>query len=218
MPHLFDERLVVLAASYPPREYKLKADSHEIAAAVKALLGAVFQQNWKIIFGGHPSISPLVLMIARDYGRKDSVAIYQSGYFSNHIGAATLSLAQEQFGEIVLIPNDPSELPPPPDETPDPTKCPRSLSAMRIAMFSRPNIAGLVLIGGDSGVWQEADQFRSALPHRPIIPIGSPGGAAKDLIDSAYVPNMDLELRSAIATSRNYLFLCSRIIRYLGTL
>jgi len=85
-------RAILLAASYPPREYKSKADSHEIAAAVKALVGAVFQQGWTLVFGGHPAVSPLILMIAREYGQKNRVVIYQSRYFFHHISPATRAL------------------------------------------------------------------------------------------------------------------------------
>lgn len=206
-----DERFVVLGASYPPRTYTSRADSHEIAAAVKAFIGAAFQQNWKIIFGGHPTISPLVLMIAREYGTKDSVLIYQSKFFANHLGPATLSLARERYCEIILTENDPREIPPQADETPDPTKCPKSLLVMRKAMLSHSNIDALVLIGGDTGLIEEFELFRTMLPSRPIFPIGFPGGAAREIVPV----RVDHDLQAALAGSRNYLSLCSRIMQRL---
>ena len=207
-----DERFVVLGASYPPRAYTSTADSHEIAAAAKAFIGAAFQQNWKILFGGHPTISPLVLMIAREYGTKHSVLIYQSKFFANHLGPATLSLAREQYGEIILIENDLREAPPRADETPDPTKCPKSLLLMRKAMLSHSNIGALVLIGGDTGLIEEFELFRTMLPGRPIFPIGFPGGAARDIAPV----RVDHDLQAALVGSRNYLFLCSRIMQRLS--
>src|SRR5713101_8211427 len=101
----WEQKAVLLAASYPPRDYKLKADSQEIAAAVKALMGAVFQQGWRLLFGGHPTISPLILMIAREYGRKQAVVIYQSAFFRNHVATATTELADQQFGKLEVIEN-----------------------------------------------------------------------------------------------------------------
>jgi hypothetical protein len=216
VPTRLEQRAVLLAASYPPREYKLKADSQEIAAAVKALMGAVFQQGWRLVFGGHPAISPLVLMIAREYGRKQAVVIYQSAFFRNHIPAATAELAHEQFGGLEFVDSDAREPLPIPDEPPDPTKCPLSLLAMRRAMIGHPSIAGLVLIGGDTGLQQEFELFREMRSDLPVIPIAAPGGIASELRDFAYTPGMDDRLRSALAQSRNYSFLFSRIMHYLS--
>ena len=212
-----DKRFLILAASYPSREYKSGADSHEIASAVKALIGAAFHQGWRIIFGGHPTISPLILMIAREYGQRRSVLIYQSNYFAGHLGQATMDLTREEFGEIVVVPNDPIEVPPGPLEIPDPTECPRSLLAMRRAMFSRSDIGGLILIGGDSGLREEFDLFRVMLPGQPTVPIGFPGGAASELLDWAQLQDMEPKLRAALKGSRNYTYLCAQIIRYVST-
>jgi hypothetical protein len=210
-------RAVALAASYPPREYRFKSDSHEIAAAVKALAGAIFQAGWVLLFGGHPTISPLVLMIAREYGQKNRVKIYQSTYFENHMGPATLSLVREGFGEIVPVPHTPDEVPPRRSETINPTKCPRSLTAMREKMMRHPGISALVLVGGDTGLRQELDLFANIHEKRlPIIPIGAPGGIARELVPEMQAPRMDEPLRHALAESTNYFTLCANIVRYLS--
>jgi len=218
MPAREGNRAIVLAASYPPRTYKERADSHEIAAAVKALAGAIFQQNWLLVFGGHPAVSPLVLMIARQYGRKDQVVIYQSAYFQHHITPATKALAAERYGEIVFIPNHPSEMPPDPDEPVNPTKCPKSLTAMRIGMMDHPGIAGLVLIGGDTGLEQELALFANQKQFLPIIPIGAPGGIAREFAGKTRAPGMASALLDALPVSRNYLTLSTQIMRYLAVL
>jgi hypothetical protein len=209
------EHAVLLAASYPAREYSAKADSQEIAAAVKALIGAVFQHGWSVVFGGHPTISPLILMMAREYGRRNSITIYQSEYFRNHVGQATLALVGEGYGRLEVIPNDASEPVPGPEEYPDATKCPLSLSAMRSAMIGHPGLLGLLLIGGDSGLAEESALFRRSFPRLPIVPLGGPGGIAKEFAKDAATPGMDPELRTALSGSRNYLFLCARIVHYL---
>jgi hypothetical protein len=179
-------------------------------------MGAVFQQGWGLVFGGHPTISPLILMIAREYGRRQAVVIYQSAFFRNHIATATTELAGQQFGKLEFVENHPLEPPPRPGEPLDPTRCPLSLLAMRKAMISHPNIAGLVLIGGDTGLRQEFELFREMRPDLPAIPIAAPGGIASEFWGSAYTPGMDEQLRSAVAQSRNYLFLFSRVLRYLS--
>jgi SLOG cluster3 family len=212
-----ETRGVLMAASYPPRDYRSKADSHEIAAAVNALVGAVFQAGWVLVFGGHPTISPLVLMIAREYGQKNRVMIYQSTYFANHIGPATVALVREGFGEIVPVPHAEEEVPPPASEPINPTKCPRSLTAMRESMMRHPGIAGLVLVGGDTGLREELDLFEKIHQKRlPIIPIGAPGGIAKELVSEARLPGMEVPLLQALQKSKNYLTLCTNIVRYLS--
>jgi len=210
-------RAIVLAASYPPRDYASKADSHEIAAAVKALAGAVFQQGWHLIFGGHPAVSPLILMIAREYGEKNRVVIYQSEYFTHHMSPATRALTQEGFGQIAWVPNVVTEMPPGPDDSVDPTKCPDSLSAMRKRMIMHPSVSGLVLVGGDTGLRQEIDLFRTARRGLPIIAIGAPGGIARELVPESRIPGMAPALKNALATSRNYLTLATKIVSYINS-
>jgi hypothetical protein len=216
MPSEDTSRAILLAASYPPREYKSKADSHEIAAAVKALAGAIFHQGWTLVFGGHPAVSPLILMIAREYGQKNRVVIYQSLYFFHHIGPATRALTEEGFGKIEFVANDRTETPPPPERPVDPTKCPKSLTALRERMVSHPGIMGLVLVGGDTGLRQELDVFSKRHNHLPVIPIGAPGGIARELLSETRAKGLEPRVFQSLHDSRNYLTLCTRIVRYLA--
>jgi len=206
---------ILLAASYPGRAYKAKADSHEIASAVKALAGAAFQQGWGLVFGGHPSVAPLILMIAREYGYKERIMIYQSKYFVHHISPATQALTKEGFGKVAFVPNDPSEDPPVASSPIDPTRCPKSLTAMRKVMIRHPGLSGLVLIGGDTGLTQELSLFREVHPNLPIIPIGAPGGIASDLAHELRGGTLGNLSDTMLATSRNYLSLCTWILRFL---
>jgi hypothetical protein len=212
-----ERRALLLSASYPPREYMERSDTHEIAAAVKALAGAVFQKGWTLVFGGHPTISPLVLMIAREYDCKDRVVIYQSAYFKHHISPAVQSLAFEHYGHVELVRNDPGEPPPGPDEELNPARCPRSLALMRESMMKHPEIAALVLIGGDTGVRQELDLFAQKHEDLPMIPIGAPGGIARELVHERRVPGMKDSTAEALATSRNYMTLCTELVRYIAS-
>jgi hypothetical protein len=210
------DRAVLLAASYPPREYKSRADSHEIAAAVKALAGAIFQAGWTLVFGGHPTISPLILMIAREYDRKDRVVIYQSAYFENHIGPATRSLTSEHYGHIEFVENHPSEPPPAVGEKLDPTRCPLSLTLMRESMMQHPGIAALVLIGGDTGLRQELDLFARTHENLPVIPIAAPGGIARELLPELRAPGLQPATLEALGSS-HYMTLCSELMRDLSS-
>jgi hypothetical protein len=205
-------RFVFLAASYPTREFKELADSQEIASAVKALLAATFHAQGKIVFGGHPSISPLVLMMAREFGRRGSIRIYQSQVFDGSLSEATLRLRDEGFGEIISTDIDFRERPLL-SVTPNPKDFPRSLTIMREEMLSQTNTnpAGAVFVGGDTGLFEEQKLFSKQIPWAPAYAVGAPGGAAKGLAEDMAQQD-PTELRWKLAKSRNYLSLMRDVI------
>src|SRR5438045_3972849 len=95
-------RSVFLSASYPSieraPEYFQTADPDEISHCIVAVARAVISADGRLVFGGHPSVSPLVLMIANEYARcrqgfqKDApprILVYQSAVFDSHIPPAT---------------------------------------------------------------------------------------------------------------------------------
>lgn len=200
-------RFVFLAASYPSREYASTADSHEIARAVKALLGAVFHEHGKIVFGGHPSISPVVLMMAREFGEKDGVWIYQSELFRPLVVQASLDLKEEGYGIIKFIKAEPGE-------SPEPGKCTASLKKMRESMIAETDPIAAVLIGGDSGLGEELVLFRRRYPHRPVFPIGGPGGKARELLLSGrgFLPKEFPRFWDQLGSSRNYIALMNQAV------
>jgi hypothetical protein len=212
MTNNLQERFVFLAASYPAREFKASADSQEIAGAVKALLATVFHAHGKIVFGGHPSISPLVLMMAREFGRMARVHIYQSEVFDGSLSEATLRLRDEGYGQIISTPVDFSErtLPAP---TPDSRNFPNSLKIMRESMLSQTttNPAGAVFIGGDTGLFEEQRLFASRIRGAPMYAVGAPGGAARMISESMAKEN-PTELATKLKTSRNYLSLMREVV------
>lgn len=199
------DRYVFLAASYPSREFAKTANSHEIASAVKRLLGAVFRANGRIVFGGHPAISPLVLQIAREHGKMHRVLIYQSELFRPLISEATLLLAEEGCGKIKFTKAEPGE-------RPESGKCAKSLTVMRLSMINDTDPVAAILIGGDSGLQQELEFFEERYPGRPIIPVAAPGGAARVLLGRAVLPK-GYESFAAQLTSRNYLNLMHQVVK-----
>lgn len=211
-------RSVLLAASFPPRNYREHADTHEIAAAVKALLGALFHRGWGLVFGGHPSISTLVLSMAEEYGKADGIVIYQSGYFRNHISPGTRALVERGYGRLRLVDEDPTERAPGPDEIVDPRACPLSLTRMRRQMVGDPTVHALILVGGDTGIGEELTLFleSSSGAVRPILPVGAPGGRARELLHNAVAPGLEDEISQALAASRNYHWLCGKLMDYLS--
>src|SRR4051794_32326260 len=77
-----------LSGSIPdPRRdprYIETADLIAIRESVAALAAVIFKRG-KLVFGGHPAISPLVLVVARSLKAEEHVRIYQSEFFRQQI-------------------------------------------------------------------------------------------------------------------------------------
>jgi len=183
-------RSIFLSASFPMGERAKKfpaADGLEITSAVVALTRAVFGARGKLTFGGHPTISPLVLSVSRDFVHHLSdqerrsviplVYIYQSEHFrkKKKLPEETRKLEEEGVGKIVW-----SE---------DLDDLGLTLREMRVRMLrEREPVAG-VFIGGMEGVYKpkgiddEFHLFTSICKNRPVYPIGATGGAARTLLE-----------------------------------
>ena len=75
---------VFLSASFPSGkrgERFMPYDPSGIADAVSAFSRAILGSNGTLAFGGHPTITPLVLMISRELRVKRSVIVFQSSWF-----------------------------------------------------------------------------------------------------------------------------------------
>lgn len=177
-------KLIFLSASFPskqrdPADFRL-ARPFEITDAILAATRAIFEVTGGLVFGGHPTISPLVLSIGRDFlnefpkEERPFVHIYQSEFFEGKIPEETLRLKDEGIGEIYMTPamgNDREE----------------NLLEMRRRMLETKPIAGL-FIGGMEGVYKAGSDtsefalFKKFCPGRPIYPIGLTGGASQILL------------------------------------
>ena len=111
---------IFLSASIPKpgREYHGTADPLLIHAAIRALLLLVLGRR-HIVWGGHPSITPLVSAACDGLGvhYADAVTLYQSRFFQNDFPAEN-----SRFGNMVLV-----------DAEADMTA---SLQALRTRMFA----------------------------------------------------------------------------------
>src|SRR5205823_12719237 len=69
--NLLNSCTVFLSASFPSRERSARffesADPNEITQALVAACRAVLSASGRIVFGGHPSVTPLVMMVAEEY-------------------------------------------------------------------------------------------------------------------------------------------------------
>jgi hypothetical protein len=179
------------------RAYLATAEPVRIRSAVVALTRTMLLCGVRLVFGAHPSISPMVLDTARDVAvyrneqhfgsdepkerralrpaqaSKASVLIFQSAYFEKELPGSTLQLASWQAGVMVLTSAAAEGA----------AKDARSLSLLRMreSMVSVPNLCAAVFIGGMDGCEQEAQLFQQHAPDKPMYAIASTGSAARKL-------------------------------------
>lgn len=191
-------RHVFLSASFPSGERGegfQPFDAGEIAEAVTAIVRAVLASGGKLVFGGHPTITPLVLMIGSEIGVRHAVNVFQSEWFKDRITAETIRLYGSEIGSIHWT-----------------RRCPtrdHSLLEMRRLMFDFVELDGAVFVGGMEGIFDEYEYAGRVLPGVPRIPIAGPGGAAARLPSDA--PDCPASLRQWIG-SRRYPFVASLIV------
>ena len=226
-------RLVFLSASFPsaerhPRYYET-ADADELTQAIVSLARATFAVDGRLLFGGHPSVSPLIMMIAEEYlpvdpdqrgeivqSRGFPVVMYQSAAFDSWISEATRRMQNLGLGEIKRTPIAANEMLIDTSEF-DPTQYPESLRLMRDEMIATPDLAGAVYIGGMEGIEKEAQLFREIHSDLPTYFAGAPGGAAREILETSIrhareSSGNDLPWLEEQLTAREYPALMQRIV------
>lgn len=155
---------IFLSASVPktdrPARYYETADTIAIRDAVRALATVVIPKA-QLIWGGHPSITPMIREILQQTNTdvQHHVTIYQSEFFAGHYPKENKS-----FEHIVI--------------TEPKIDKPTSLKEMRTRMISDPHYTAGIFIGGMEGVEEEYDLFRQYHPGKPALVIASTGAAA----------------------------------------
>lgn len=157
---------VFLSASVPdprrdPRYYDT-ADVVAIREAVRALASVVLPRA-RLVFGGHPAVTPMVRQVAEALGRVDRVRIYQSRYFAPEAPADNAA-----FPWLVWVDADGDQA--------------GSLLRMREAMLSRHRLKAAVFVGGMDGVVDEHAMVCRLQPGAVRLPVGSTGAAALVLL------------------------------------
>lgn len=171
---------IFLSASVPlinRGKYHETANPFLIQCAVREMIIAVIRQH-KIVWGGHPAITPMVWNVCEDLGAdySESVVLYQSKFFEDRFPEEN-----ERFGNVIFT-----------DSIAHSRE--KSLMLMRRQMLSRDDLIGAVFIGGMEGVELEHEIFRSFHPHARVLPVPSPGGAALNLaIEHGYSSADDLD-------------------------
>lgn len=226
-------RTVLLSASFPSpqrnSEFFESSNTGEITQAVVCLIRAVLAGCGRVVFGGHPTISPLALMVANEYlpsslkerqifleSKGALIKIYQSEDFRPVLPDSTQKLFQWALGEIVWtegtknMPNFSS------DGTLIKGANKESLNVMRTRMITESDPVAAIFIGGMEGIQDEATMFKKIYSDRPIYPIGAPGGASRELQSSInFTKKSELTLEE-VRTSNTYPSLMQRIIFDIG--
>ena len=162
---------IFLSASVPLEErdhkYFESADVIAIRDSVIALASSVLaNQSYHLIWGGHPSITPLITLVLDRYCLKmsDRVTLYQSYEFED-------KFPPENKDVGIRIYTDKKE------------NRDASLLEMRQHMLGDNDFVAAVFVGGMEGVEDEYALFRQFHPDVPCLPIASTGAAARLLYD-----------------------------------
>ena len=158
---------IFLSASVPVLgrgHYHETANPFLIQCAVRELVISVIRTH-RIVWGGHPSITPMIWSICEDLDVEyaKSVALYQSRFFQDRFPEENA-----RFGNVVYT---------------DAVDGDRegSLAIMRETMLARSDLVAGVFVGGMEGIEAELAIFKRAHPNGRVVLVASPGGAARDV-------------------------------------
>jgi hypothetical protein len=161
---------VFLSASIPSPERDKKfydtADIVSIRDAIRALATVVIPRA-HLVWGGHPSITPLIRFVVErmNVDCKEHITLYQSLFFKDKF-----PLDNFAFENIVLIERKSTRE--------------ESLELMRYKLINDNDFKVGLFIGGMEGVAEEYLMFRERHPNALILPVASTGAAAKILYDN----------------------------------
>ena len=156
---------IFLSASIPEPgrgDFFETADPFLIQFAVRELLTVCLGRR-RIVWGGHPAITPMVWAVCEDLGVKyaKSVSLFQSRFFKD-----LFPVENARFKNVTYVPAAVDKN--------------SSLLQMRKAML-KGRFEAAVFIGGMEGVLDEHALFRDLHPKTKTLPIATPGGAAATL-------------------------------------
>lgn len=156
---------IFLSASIPLPERHAKyfgtADIVAIRDAIIALTTVVLPR-YKIIWGGHPSITPLIYYVMErlNLNIQEHVKMYQSLWFEDKFLEDNNKFENIEFTEKRQ-------------------DIASSIHLMRERMLSENEYSAAVFIGGMDGIIDEFIMFREKYPNTLVLPIASTGAASK---------------------------------------
>jgi hypothetical protein len=157
---------VFLSASIPVQgrgNFFESADPFLIQFAVRELMTVCLGRR-RIVWGGHPAITPMIWAVCESlgvhYGK--AVRLYQSRSFEEWFPAENKLFGNVRYVDAVGSDKE------------------ASLKRMRRLMLSG-EFEAAVFIGGMEGIFAEHELFRELHPGKRVIALGAPGGAAMQL-------------------------------------
>lgn len=164
---------IFLSASIPLPERDEKyigtADIIAIRDAVIALTTVVLPHH-RLIWGGHPSITPLIYYVMErlNLNIQEHITLYQSRFFEKYFPEDNNKFENIVF--IDVVDNDRE----------------KSLLYMRYKMLDESEFSAGIFIGGMEGVEEEYEMFVKKHPKALALPIASTGAAAKKIYDERF--------------------------------
>lgn len=178
-------KCIFLSASIPipgrdDDKYLNTSDDIAIRDAVIAL-ASVALPKFHLVWGGHPSITPLIVSVLKhlDISINDHITLYQSKYYENKFPSEN-----NDIGNIVLTEKGRDSC--------------ESLKIMREQMLGDHEFVAGFFIGGMDGVEEEFKIFKDIHPDALLIPVASTGGAAKVIYEQGKT-EFGLELETDLA-------------------
>jgi hypothetical protein len=205
-------RFVFLSASFPSGDRAERFPGHgpaEVADATTAIVRGVLTAGGQLVFGGHPTITPLVLLVAGEMrgrpnspsppagdpgaGSEPSIQVFQSDVYRDSVTDETRRLEELGYGRIVWTEAAEGE---------SPRESVRSLRHMREQMLeSCQPIAGF-FVGGMEGIHEEYQLALDMLGRDfRAFPVHGAGGAAQELAPAGPVPE---DVAEILHTSTSY--------------
>lgn len=163
---------VFLSASFPKGERGAAVSpfsTRDISSAATAVVEATLREGGQLVFGGHPTITPIVHQIAEILGAGNLVHLYQSELFEPDFPDEVRLLESELGARLTLVPKVPG------DQA-------ASLSAMRQLMLDQ-NLTHAFFVGGMSGILEE---YQAVLARTAAVCniMEYPGGMAARLVQA----------------------------------
>ena len=158
---------IFLSASIPLPErdekYYGTCDVIAIRDATIALATTILP-HYRLIWGGHPSITPLIyyVMLKKGINIQRHFTLFQSEFFKEFYPEDN-----EKFENVILVPSRVDR--------------DSSLRLMRERMIVENQFRAGIFIGGMEGVEEEFQMFQENHPAALILPIASTGAAAEIL-------------------------------------
>jgi len=187
---------VFLSASVPDEIAGTPA-AQRVYDLLAAVVRALFVVAAEVVFGGHPTVTPLVHRLAREHpGPPPRIALYQLERFRAQ--APPQAVDKDVFAEIHWLGDSAAEMA-------------DDLAALRAPMVERAGAAVFIagkttgFCGSKPGIRDEYERFRARHPAAPVYLVGGAGGETARIIADAAAAGADWEQNGLEPQARDLL-------------